>query len=405
MTALPSEVEETRDVDGRPALHAFLQDAALREQVEKIAAELGLEPARTERGTLVDAVRRLASVRSPRVLVAEIGDEERVLDRVDELADVCEPNTAVVLVGTRNDVGLFRELVRRGVLDYLVQPVPPPILRRALEDAARGRLPPRTAGRSGRTVVFAGARPGVGCTRLCTAVAHRLATGARRRVALLDLDPVFGDVALSFDREPSRALREVFEDPGRVDGLFVERAAEVVDDILHLFAAEENPADWDIPVAAALPAVVGALRGRYHFLLLDCPPGRPDVLEAAISQGDVAYLVADPTLAALRDLLRILRFAQDVNPSCHVQLVLNRTGLAPKAELSRAEFERGLGRPVDVEVPFDPDFPAAANNGRPPTGLRPAARRAVDRMVERLTGRPLASGLLARLPLLAKLAG
>jgi len=395
--------EEICDVDPRPPLRAFVRDPQLRQALAGAAAELHLEPARIESGLLADAVRRLASERSPRLLVAEMGEEERVLDRVDELAEVCEPGTVVILIGMRNDVGLFRELVRRGVFDYLVQPVPPPILRRSLTEAIEGRMPPRSAGRSGRVVVFAGARPGVGATRLCTAVAHRLAATAHRRVAIVDLDLVFGDVALSFDREPSRALREVFEEPVRADGLFVERAGEFVDGTLCLFAAEEDLAGWEVPVAPGLPALVGALRGRFHYVFLDCPPGRPDVLEAALQQGDVAFILADPSLAAMRDLLRLMRFAQDVNPSCHLQLVLNRSGLAPRAELTRAELSKGLGRDVDVEVPFDPEFLAAANNGRPPHALRPATRRALDRMVERLTGRPLRTGLLAQLPLLARL--
>ncbi len=400
-----SESPEETALDSRPALRAFVAHAETRQMVEKAAIELALDSFHVAHGTVADAIRVFGVERSPRLLVVELDGSDTPLERVDELAEVCEPGTAVVVLGRANDVGLFRELLRRGVSDYLVVPVPWPVLLRSLGDALEGREPARRTMRGGRTVLVFGARGGVGVTRLATLLAHRLATLRRRRVALFDLDPTFGDVALAFDLDPSPALREVFEDPARADGLWVERAGRTVGDALWIFAAEEPLDAWPPAPAGGLPAVAEALRRRFHYVLFDCPVRPVETLTAALEQSDLAFLVCEATLAGIRDVLRLLRHASEVNASCHVYLVLNRPGARRGGGIDRGDFARAVGRDVDFVLPFDPAIAEAADRGRPPARLARASARVLDAMVERLAGTATAESPLTRLPLIGRLLG
>src|SRR5262249_32810737 len=45
--------------------------------------------------------------------------------RLDALADVCVAGTKVIVIGYANDVNIYRELLRRGVSEYIVAPVDP----------------------------------------------------------------------------------------------------------------------------------------------------------------------------------------------------------------------------------------------------------------------------------------
>ena len=390
---------EQPGVDTRPALVAFVAHEETRTMVEKAAAELRLDPCQVVRGTVEDAIRTFGVARSPRLLVVDLGETDTPLDRIDELADVCEPGTSVVVLGRANDVGLFRELLRRGVRDYLVVPVPWQILLRSLADAMDEDRARARGARGGRTVLVFGARGGVGVTRIACLLAHRLVATRRRRVALFDLDPTFGELALAFDLDPSPALREALEDPARADELWIERAGRNVDETLWIFAAEEPLDAWPPSPATALPVVAEVLRRRFHYVLFDCPHGSVDVLTAALEQSDLAFLVSEPTLAGIRDVLRMLRYASEANPSCHVHLVLNRVGLFRRGEIPKADFAKAVGRDVDFALPADPAILEATNNGRPPQRLARATARVLDTMVERFAGATSSRGWLARLRL------
>ncbi len=385
-------------VDERPALWAVVLDDATRDLVERIALDLSLERYRVEKGDVRRAIDIFGAERSPHLLVVELGDADLPLSLMEELAEVCEPGTQVVAIGERNEVGLFRDLLRLGVADYLVKPVPPTILRESLQSLLEGRPQLRRNARLGRIVSIVGVRGGVGATMLACGLAYTISERRRRRVAVLDLDLTFGTVALTFDIDPSNALRDAFEDPDQVDSLYLERAGAACGETLRVFAAEE-PLDG-IALAGAVPqdTFASELRHRFHYTFLDLPRLPVDGLQRTLEISDQLLLVADFSLAAMRDTLRLLQLLANVNASCPPLVVVNRAGQARKGELERSEFEKGIGRKVDHLIPFDPAVPAAMNVGQLDFAKRGPVARALDQIADQLCGtQPAPRGWLARL--------
>src|SRR5215218_7220573 len=61
---------------------------------------------------------------TPNVIILESeGRAEAVIAGLDEIAEVCDAGTRVIVIGRHNDVTLYRELVNRGVSDYMIAPV------------------------------------------------------------------------------------------------------------------------------------------------------------------------------------------------------------------------------------------------------------------------------------------
>ena len=155
--------------------------------------------------------------------MVDLSDSELPLSDINSLADVCEPGVTVVAFGQRNDCGLFRDLLQHGVADYLVKPITPALLQKAILSASEQSGVVKSSHKLGKLVAVTGTRGGVGSTTVATSVAWLIAHERRRRVALVDLDLQFGTVALSLDLEPSHGLREALENPNRIDGLFMDR--------------------------------------------------------------------------------------------------------------------------------------------------------------------------------------
>src|SRR6201993_2808649 len=79
---------------------------------------------RIQMGGLVAAVEAYQNAPTPNAFILESGNRsEDILNGLEQLAPVCDAQTRVIIIGRTNDVALYRQLVRRGVSDYLIAPV------------------------------------------------------------------------------------------------------------------------------------------------------------------------------------------------------------------------------------------------------------------------------------------
>ncbi|HMR30462.1 MAG TPA: AAA family ATPase [Geminicoccaceae bacterium] len=373
----------------RSQFRAFVQDDETRATVDQVLSDLMIPQASLHKGGIAQAVDMLGEVRSPRLLVVDISGIELPLSAINDLAEVCEPGVTVIAIGDRNDVGLFRDLINRGISDYLVKPVTPALLQRSLLAAAEGASAPRQTSRLGRLVAVVGTRGGVGATMFAANCAWDIANQRRRRVAVVDLDLQFGSVGLALDLEPSQGLREALENPSRIDGLYLERAMVKQSETLFVLSAEEPLDEAVMPDPAAVDLLLKELRNRFHYVVVDLPRTVSPSWQYVLQSISNLIVVTDLSLAGMRDTLRVMSLMPASNASCQVTIVANRVGEHRQGEISRAEFEKGIGRAVDVLVPFDGKAVAAAVNvGQPIATLKSPAAKAIATIGDQLCGAP-----------------
>src|SRR5580658_5771066 len=100
-------------VETASAIHAAGEDRRLAKV--HLSVQMGGLPA---------AIEAYQTFPTPNVIMLETASRgEDVLSGLDQLAHVCEASTRVVVIGRTNDVLLYREIVRRGVSEYLIAPV------------------------------------------------------------------------------------------------------------------------------------------------------------------------------------------------------------------------------------------------------------------------------------------
>src|SRR5947207_12073430 len=76
-------------------------------------------------GGITTAIDIYQKVPTPNVIVLETDGQSGILDGLDQLAGVCDPGTRVVVIGHADDDVSYRELVRRGINDYVIGPIEP----------------------------------------------------------------------------------------------------------------------------------------------------------------------------------------------------------------------------------------------------------------------------------------
>jgi len=384
---------------------AFCNDSASYGAVDRVVGDMMLPHAAIRKGGVADAVRFLSEHPSPKLLIIDISGSDLPLSDIDNLANVCEPGVTVIAIGERNDCGLFRDLLHHGVADYLVKPVSPALLQRAIANVADDPDAARSNNKLGKLVAVTGARGGVGATMLATNLSWIVAQQRRRRVALVDLDLQFGTVALSLDIEPSHGLREALENPDRIDGLFMDRVMTQHSDRLFVMSAEESPDETLLLDFGAVELLISQLRSKFHYVVVDLPrnatPSTHQVLECASD----LVLVSDFSLAGMRDTMRTASMLPGLNASCNVTIVVNRAGEHKSGEMPKSEFEKGIGRKVDFILPFDAKTVATATNfGQPVAGGKGLVAKGIAEITDRLCG-PAAGAGLARVGVWQKILG
>ena len=142
-------------------------------------------------GGVATAIDVYSSVPTPNVIILETDGSTDTLAGLDELAGVCDPGTRVVVIGTPHDTAPYRELVRRGVSDYVIGPVAPIDVVRAICSLFSASEAERSAG-SSRSV---GAKGGVGASTIAHNVAWAVARDLGLDFVVIDLDLAFGTAA------------------------------------------------------------------------------------------------------------------------------------------------------------------------------------------------------------------
>jgi pilus assembly protein CpaE len=374
---------------GRAPLQAFVADAETERVLRECLAQLAFADPAIARGGIAKAIQTLAAERSPNILIVDITGIDLPISQVHALAEVCEPGVTVIAIGNRNEIGLYRDLLRAGVTEYIVKPLNAQLLSRALS----ARAGPGAAGtihqKLGSMVAVIGARGGVGTTTLAVNLAWHLAHRQTRRVALVDLDLQNGDCALALNIKPTPGLREALVNPARIDSTLLERVMTPVGDRLFVLSSEEPLRDNIQFTAEAVETLVSALREQFHYLILDAPRIPAPPYQRALDLADFRIVVGDQTLRSVRDMTR-LRSALGEGDSNHRTLfVVNRHGEGGRRAVTLKEMRNVLDlRPSGV-IPFQPSlFMSAASNARLAATKRGKFADAIAALVLELAGRP-----------------
>jgi pilus assembly protein CpaE len=341
----------------RDPFAAYVCDEMTAEVLRPVCAELGWPVEKVNKGGLRNAVQSLSVTASPTILFVDLSESGDPLNDINALAEVCEPGTVVIAAGQVNDVRLYRDLLSSGIQDYLLKPFSPDQLRDAIANAQNILNAPKAAeqstGRAHLVTAVIGVRGGVGASTIATSLGWAFSSAENRSTALLDLDVHFGTAALTLDLEPGRGLTDAIENPGRIDGLFIERALVRANDNLAILSAEAPIHQPLLTDGGAFYQLQEEMRGAFECTVIDLPRNMLVQHQHLINDVNTAVIVAELSLASARDTIRVLSWLKSNAPQTTPLVVLNRVGMHNAPEISKKDFEASIERKVDYCIPTD----------------------------------------------------
>lgn len=361
----------------RITLQAFCETPSVAETIGAAAQDRRMQKAhvKVQMGGAPAALEAFRQAPTPNVVVLEFqSDRTAILDQLDQLAGVCDSGTKVVLVGHVNDVLLYREMVRKGVSEYLIAPISVLSFIAAISDlfGVPGAEP------LGRTVAVLGAKGGVGASTLAHNIGWAVARTLKAQTVIVDLDIAFGTAGLDFNQDPPQGIAEAIFAPDRLDANLVDRLLSRCGDHLSLLAA---PAVLDRTTdltETALDGLIDILRASVPTIVLDLPHVWTAWSRRLAISSDEILIVATPDLACLRNTKNLFDNLKTIRPNDALpRVILNQTGVPKRPEISASEFAKAIGAELSAVLTYDPAlFGTASNNGQMIAEVQPASRHA-----------------------------
>ena len=379
---MPAGTESGPARPGRATVMAFVTDAETETALREGLADVMPSGMEVRRAGIRAATSLLSGMPTPPTLIVDLSGEENPLAGLSDLSQVVEPDVRVLVIGEREDVNFYRQVTRGlGALEYLYKPLIRDMVARHFGPFVGRQSMQQDASHGGRMVTVTGARGGVGASTVAANLAWYLGVEAKRHTVLLDADLHRGICAMLLGTNPDSGLRTALETPSRIDELFVERVAQPAADRLHVLAGEEVLTEQMIYAEGAAGRLSDALRRRYNFVVTDLPFDGQVLHRDLMQLAQQRVLVTVPTLASVRDTLRLLSLPNGPAQSRRAVVVLNRAGMPGGLETGRVADTLGLQPDViipdvkrSVERAASLGHPAAQDRGPFRKGMAALAR-------------------------------
>jgi len=321
------------------------------------------------------AVEAYKSAPTPNVVVLEApAGRDPLLEQLEELAQYCDSGTKVVVLGKLNDIVLYRQLIARGVSEYLVTPFGVVDFVQAMSQlfSVQGAKP------LGRVIAVVGAKGGVGASTVAHNLAWSLASVTEMATIIADFDLAFGTAGLDYNQDPPQGVAEAVFAPERVDAVLVDRLLSKCGDHLSLLAA---PATLDRVLdfgEASFDSLVDAMRASTPWVVIDVPHQWSGWARRMLVFADEVVVIASPDLANLRNAKNLIDNVKSARLNdAPPRLVLNGVGMLKRPEIAAAEFAKAVETGPTAVIPHDAKlFGAAANNGQMIAEIEPNGKTA-----------------------------
>ncbi|MEE1656962.1 AAA family ATPase [Microvirga sp. CF3062] len=372
------------------SIDVFCETQDVTASMSRMAADRQMARARVglNTGGIKAAARHYAQNPTPNlVLVESRSTGAEFLEELDRLAEVCDAGTRVMAVGGMNDITFYRELLGRGVSEYMLAPVDPLAVIEAIS-RIYGEV---SSGRLGQVYAFVGAKGGVGSSTLAHNVAWTLARRLGSNVVLADMDLPFGTAGLDFNVDGGQGIAEAIKDVSRLDEVLFDRLLTRCGENLSLLSAPVDlTGTYDLQ-EHAIERLLEVAQASVPFMILDMPHLWTAWAKKTLLSVDEIVITATPDLASLRNAKAMFNILQQSRPhDPPPKLVLNQVGMPKRPEIKPNDFTKALQTELMATVFFDANlFGSAANKGQmiaEVAGRSPAAK-AFGTVAEALAGR------------------
>ncbi|MGE5543985.1 MAG: AAA family ATPase [Bacillota bacterium] len=343
----------------------------IKQTRENIRMLLELDPSIQVVGEAADGEQTLemAELTAPDVVLMDINMPVMDGIKATELLTIRFPRMAVIVVSVQGEQEYLKKAMMAGAREYMIKPFTADELISTIKRVSEinqkrweaQRQEPQTVipTHKPRIISLFSAKGGVGKTSIAVNLAVALAQRTGERVALVDLDLQFGDVAVMMNIHPKRTIAELMQENDELDRELLESYLYQRNGV-NVLAAPNKPELAELVNDEGVTRVLQALTGFHDYIVIDTPPVFNDMTLAAFDRSDSILMVLTPDLPSLKDNKRALDLAKTLSIQPKMKLVLNRSGGGFGIE--DEDVERSMEMRINASFPNDAKLVMTAMN-------------------------------------------
>jgi len=355
----------------------------IKQTRENIRMLLELDPAIQVVGEAGDGEQTLEAVRitSPDVVLMDVNMPVMDGIKATEMLNITFPQIAVIVISVQGEQEYLKKAMMAGAREYMIKPFTGDELISTIKkvvdinqkrwEAHQQPAQPLIPAHRPRLITLFSAKGGAGKTSIAVNLAVALANETRERVALVDLDLQFGDVAVAMNIHPKRTMAELMQEDVEMDRELLESYLYHRNGV-NVLASPNKPELAELVNEEGVARTLRALAGFHDYVVIDTPPAFNDHTLVAFDQSDYVLVVVTPDLPSLKDNKRALDLAKTLSIYDKVKLVLNRSGGGFGIEDD--DVERSMEMKIAARFPNDARLVMTSmNRGIPFVIMEPGA--------------------------------
>ena len=280
------------------------------------------------------------------------------------------PEIGVILIRKRIEVGVLTEALRAGIREVVSSDDAGALVAAckqstSISDQIAVNSSQLNSGTPhGKVLLVFSAKGGCGKTTTAINLAFALSLNTKLRIALLDFDLQFGDVAISLQIDPIKTISDAISMQGNIDELGIQSLMVHKTSNIDLLLAPTNPTDVEFITGKLIENLIDRLKLHYDYIVVDSPPAFTETILQVFDMADRCFLLSTLDLPALKNLKIVNRTLDELSiPKSKLEFVLNHSDM--KNGLTVAEAEESLGEHFSVLIPFSVDVSSSTNRGVP----------------------------------------
>ncbi|GBF10522.1 response regulator [Tepidibacillus infernus] len=304
------------------------------------------------------------------------------------------PTASVIMISVQGEHDYFRKAMLSGAKEFLVKPFSPDELiqsiievyernqKRNIQVYANQVLGQGYVQSPKIITVFSG-KGGVGKSLIATNLAVGL-NQLHKKVVILDLDLMFGDVAAMFNLKVKETIYHVVQEIDRLDAESLLPYLLETKSGIRILPAPIQPEQSEMITGKHIEKILRLLRETHDYIIVDTPAQITDPV-LALDQSNFTLLVNTLNVPVLRHNRTVLEVMDTLNyPTDRVRLIINRadldTGVKPK------DIKTALGMEPYSLLPEDKYADLSINRGEPLLEMKPNSRWAkqMSKLIEQI---------------------
>lgn len=349
----------------------------------------------------------------PHIILMDINMPEMDgIQATERLALKC-PTSSVIMVSVQGEKEYLKRAMLAGAKEFLIKPFSPDEVNQTIInvyelDKQRNsqvyahQMVDKGFVESSKVVTLFSGKGGVGKSLIAVNLAVALARN-QKKVAIVDLDLMFGDVASLFNIKPKETIYHVVQELDRLDSESIKPfLTEAIEGVMVL-SAPVRPEHSEIITGKHIEKILRLLRESFDYIIVDTPAFLSDPV-LALDSSDFLFLVNTLNVPVLRHNKTILELMESLNfPLQNIRMLLNRsdldTGIMPK------DVKIALGMEPYRILPEDSSVELSINRGEPLLLLKQNGKwsKQIEKLAEqviaengRTTGRQFLKPLITR---------